>query len=236
VDKSLVIWDPDAARYRMLEPIRAFARARLEEAGEADAAAARHLAWCASLADSLRNHSRGPRQETYDLFGRELDNFRVALVWAASRPSPDSTRLAVVVEEEGAAQPVPLPTWELVVRADRDYFDRVEAEDVDFPVTASERVFQLEGDRATIGRRSSSRGIHPDVDLSGAPTDTGISHQHAILVNRDGAWAIIDPGATNGVYLNDSPDPLPRNQAIPVGEHDQVHIGAWTTLILRRRS
>jgi predicted ATPase/DNA-binding SARP family transcriptional activator/class 3 adenylate cyclase len=234
VDKSLVIWDADAARYRMLEPIRAFARARLEEAGEADAAAARHLAWCASLADSLRNHS-GPRQETYDLFGREMDNFRVALVWAASHSSPDGTRLAVAFEAEGAAQPVSLPTWELVVRADRDYFDRVEADDVEFPAAASERLFQLEGDRATIGRRSVSRGIHPDVDLSAAPTDTGISHQHAILVNRDGAWAIIDPGATNGVYLNDSPDPLPRNQLTPVGEDDQVHIGAWTTLILRRR-
>ncbi len=235
VDKSLVIWDPDAARYRMLEPIRAFARARLEEAGEADAAAARHLAWCASLADSLRNHSRGPRQETYDLFGRELDNFRVALVWAASHSSPDGTRLAGAVEAEGAAPPVSLPTWELVVRADRDYFERVEADDVDFPVAASERLFQLEGDRATIGRRSLSRGIRPDVDLSAAPTDTGISHQHAILLNRDGTWAIIDPGATNGVYLNDSPDPLPRNQPVPLGEHDQVHIGAWTTLILRPR-
>ncbi len=235
VDKSLVIWDPDAARYRMLEPIRAFARARLEEAGEADAASARHLAWCASLADSLRNDSRGQRQEAYDLFGRELDNFRVALVWAASHSSPDGTRLAGAVEAEGAAPPVSLAIWELVARADRDYFERVEADDVDFPVAASERLFQLEGDRATIGRRSLSRGIRPDVDLSAAPTDTGISHQHAILVNRDGVWAIIDPGATNGVYLNDSPDPLPRHQPIPLGEDDQIHIGAWTTLLLRRR-
>jgi predicted ATPase/DNA-binding SARP family transcriptional activator/class 3 adenylate cyclase len=235
VDKSLVIWDPDAARYRMLEPIRAFARARLEEAGEADAAAARHLAWCASLADSLRNHSRGPRQEAYDLFGRELDNFRVALVWAASHSSADGTRLAGAVEAGGAAPPVALTGWELVVSADRDYFDRVEADEVEFPVAAAERRFQLEGDRATIGRRSVSRGIHPDVDLSAAPTDAGISHQHAVLVCRDGAWAIIDPGATNGIYLNDSPDPLPRNQPFPVGEDDQVHIGAWTTLRLRRR-
>jgi predicted ATPase len=235
VDKSLVIWDPDAARYRMLEPIRAFARARLEDAGETDAAAARHLAWCASLIDSLRSHSREPGQETYDLFGREMDNFRVALVWAAYHSPADGSRLADVVEAKGAVQPVSLPTWELVVTADRDYFDRVEADDVDFPVAFSERVFELTSDRATIGRRSSSRGIHPDIDLSDAPTDTGISRHHADLVNQDGAWAIIDPGATNGVYLNDSPDPLPRDQPIPLGEHDQVHIGAWTTLMLRRR-
>jgi hypothetical protein len=37
------------------------------------------------------------------------------------------------------------------------------------------------------------------------------------------------------VYLNDSPDPLPRNQPVPLGEDDRVHIGAWTTLSLRRR-
>lgn len=241
VDKSLVIWDPDAARYRMLEPIRAFARTRLEDAGEADAAAARHLAWCASLADSLRSHGRGPRQDAYDLFGRELDNFRVALVWAASHSSADGTRLAGAVEAEGAGTApgegtaVAGPAWELVVQADREYFDRVEVEDVEFPLAASARLFRLEGDRATIGRRSISRGIYPDVDLSAAPTDTGISHQHAVLVYEDGAWVLIDPGATNGVYLNDSPDPLPRNQAVPLGEHDQVHIGAWTTLSLRRR-
>ena len=52
VNKSLVVWDPDACRYRILESIRTFARARLEEAGEADTAGARHLAWCASLADA----------------------------------------------------------------------------------------------------------------------------------------------------------------------------------------
>ncbi len=91
----------------MLEPIRAFARARLEEAGEADAAAARHLAWCASLADSLEDAQPGTApDEAYDLFGRELDNFRVALVWAASHSSPDGTRLAGAVEAEGAAPPV----------------------------------------------------------------------------------------------------------------------------------
>ena len=53
VNKSLVVWDPDACRYRILRVHRTFARARLEEAGEADTAGARHLAWCASLADAL---------------------------------------------------------------------------------------------------------------------------------------------------------------------------------------
>jgi hypothetical protein len=241
VDKSLIIWDPDASRYRMLESIRAFVRARLEEAGEADAAAARHLAWCASLADSLKAHSRGrDRFEAYDLFDRELDNFRVALVWAASHSSPDGSRLAGAVQAGGgvqagaAVQLAPLLSWELVVFADRQYFEQVQAEGIEFPVEAYERHFRLEGDRATIGRRSPSRGIYPDIDLSAAPMDAGISHQHAILVRQDGSWAIVDPGATNGVFLNDGDEPLPRNQPIPLGEEDRVHIGAWTTLMLQR--
>jgi predicted ATPase/DNA-binding SARP family transcriptional activator len=235
VDKSLIIWDPDASRYRMLESIRAFVRARLEEAGEADAAAARHLAWCASLADSLKAHSRGrDRYEAYDLFDRELDNFRVALVWAASHSSPDGSRLAGAVQAGGAVQLAPLLSWELVVFADRQYFEQVQAEGIEFPVEAYQRHFRLQGDRATIGRRSASRGIYPDIDLSAAPTDAGISHQHAILVCQDGSWAIVDPGATNGVFLNDGDEPLPRNQPIPLGEEDRVHIGAWTTLMLQR--
>ena len=235
VDKSLIIWDPDASRYRMLESIRAFVRARLEEAGEVDAAAARHLAWCASLADSLKTHSRGRDQyEAYDLFDRELDNFRVALVWAASHSSPDATRLAGAVQAGGAVQVAPRSSWELVVFADRDYYEQVQAEGIDFPMAAYERHFRLEGDRATIGRRSPGRGIYPDIDLSAAPTDAGISHQHAILVRQDGAWAIIDPGATNGVFLNDGDEPLPRNQPVPLREEDRLHIGAWTTLTLQR--
>ena len=49
VDKSLVLWDPDPDRYRLLETIRHFARARLDQAGEGDIAAARHLGWCLEI-------------------------------------------------------------------------------------------------------------------------------------------------------------------------------------------
>ena len=131
VDKSLVIWDPDAARYRMLEPIRAFARARLEEAGEADAASARHLAWCASLADSLRTTAGDSARRPYDLFGRELDNFRVALSWAAAHQSAEGVRLADAVGPaglppvaatagvDGGGKDEALGVWEVVIGPDR---------------------------------------------------------------------------------------------------------------------
>jgi predicted ATPase/DNA-binding SARP family transcriptional activator len=288
VDKSLVVWDPDASRYRILETIRAFARTRLDEAGEADVAGARHLAWCAHLADGLKMSARtAGRYEAYDLFDRELDNFRVALVWAADHSSADGLRLAGAVIEQGATTPEaealesrrnrraagpgengrgstgdnlangeldverttssaapnarfapdplnpPEAAWEVVASADRAYFDRVQAESVDFPLVAADRRFRLTNSRATIGRRSASRGINPDIDLSAPPTDTGISHQHAVLLHQDdGTWAIIDPGSTNGVFINDSTEPLPVNRVTALADGDRIHLGAWTTLTI----
>jgi hypothetical protein len=126
------------------------------------------------------------------------------------------------------------PAWAVTAVADHHYFDRVEAEGVDFPLEALDRRFGLAKERATIGRRSASRGIYPDIDLSGPPTDSGVSHLHAVLVRQeDGTWAIVDPGSTNGTYLNDSPDAIPTDQLVPVCDGDQIHIGAWTTLTLR---
>jgi pSer/pThr/pTyr-binding forkhead associated (FHA) protein len=119
------------------------------------------------------------------------------------------------------------------VTADQEYFERVEVDGVRFPIGGSDRRFCLERDRATIGRRSASRGIYPDIDLSGPPTDAGVSHLHAVLVRGEGdSWAIVDPGSTNGTYLNDSHDAIPTDELIPIADGDRIHIGAWTTLTL----
>ena len=123
------------------------------------------------------------------------------------------------------------------VEADRTYFEKVDADEVDFPTEPVNRSFVVEKDRATVGRKSASRGIYPDIDLSGPPTDSGVSHQHAVLVRQvGGAWAILDPGSTNGTYLNDSPDALPRGRLIPIVEGDRIHLGAWTTLTVHPAS
>ena len=131
------------------------------------------------------------------------------------------------------ATPTTAPPWEVRVIADQKYFDRVEADGVNFPVGATDRRFCLQRDRATIGRRSTSRGIYPDIDLSGPPIDSGVSHLHGVLVRGAGdSWAIVDPGSTNGIYLNDSLDAIPTDELVPVAEGDRIHIGAWTTLTL----
>ena len=61
-------------------------------------------------------------------------------------------------------------------------------------------------------------GLNPEIDLSSPPIDVGVSHQHAVLMRQpDGSWAIVDPGSTNGVFLNDAVDALPVNQLVGLG-------------------
>lgn len=148
----------------------------------------------------------------------------------SASPSPEAAPSAA-----SAAAPVPAASWTVEVRADRDYYDRLQADEIPFPAVYPERSFALTGGRYVVGRRSASRGITPEIDLSGAPEDPGVSHLHAVLVGTpESGWTIIDPGSANGTFLNDSSDALVPNTAIPLKDGDRVHIGAWTTLTLKR--
>jgi hypothetical protein len=123
--------------------------------------------------------------------------------------------------------------WEVVASADHDYFTRVAPEGVTFPPHCPDRSFAVSGAQVRIGRRSPSRGVAPEIDLSGAPEDPAISHLHALLLRQaDGSYALVDPGSTNGTTVNGGPDPIEVNVAVPVKDGDRIHIGAWTTLTL----
>lgn len=137
--------------------------------------------------------------------------------------------------------PIPDPTapaaaWEAIVTADRDYFDRMAPDGVPFPLHCPPRTFALAGGEIRVGRRSSSRGIQPEVDLSGAPEDSAISHLHCLLLEQaDGSYALVDPGSTNGTTLNDDSTPLAANNAVAVSDGDRIHLGAWTTITMHRK-
>src|SRR5215207_540885 len=88
VDKSLVVVNAgaeqqeDASHYRMLEPIRQYARERLEESGQADAVRNRHAASFLVLAERAGPELRGPRQvEWLKRLDTERDNVRGAMRW-----------------------------------------------------------------------------------------------------------------------------------------------------------
>jgi tetratricopeptide (TPR) repeat protein len=87
VDKSLVGAETAAggaaARYRMLEPLRQYAREKLEERGEAEAVLSRHAAFFLALARDTESGSSGALQgASLQRLEEEHANFRAALSWS----------------------------------------------------------------------------------------------------------------------------------------------------------
>jgi hypothetical protein len=122
--------------------------------------------------------------------------------------------------------------WEAIVVPDRAYYDRVAPDDVSFPSECAPRVFTLTGD-TLIGRRSESRGIRPEIDLSVPPEDPAISRRHARLVKADDSYTLIDEGSANGTSLNDGTDFVTPGTPVPLADGDRIHLGAWTTITIR---
>ena len=125
--------------------------------------------------------------------------------------------------------------WEVVIRPDRAYYDMLEPDGMDFPDRTSTRRVPLTGDYVRIGRRSKTKGVQPEIDLSDALEDTAVSHRHAVFMRQpQGTWALVDQDSTNGTYLNDDEDPVPANQPLPLSDGDRIHVGAWTTITIER--
>jgi hypothetical protein len=123
--------------------------------------------------------------------------------------------------------------WTATVFADREYFQANAIEGVEFPPDSKDRTLVLPAPQARIGRKSTSKGTNPEIDLSEKPLDPGVSHSHALLtLSVDGVWLVSDLGSTNGTYINDEAKPLSAGQSRSVGDGDRVHVGAWTTITL----
>ncbi|HEY2553000.1 MAG TPA: FHA domain-containing protein [Streptosporangiaceae bacterium] len=155
----------------------------------------------------------------------------------------DFTAGASVAAGSAAGLPAPAPgrtgpaagIWSVVVTADRAYFDSVvasggpDAASIEFPAYCPVRRFRLSGGEMRIGRRSVSRGLEPEIDLTGPPTDTGISHLHAVLTaESDGSWSLLDPGSANGTQVNGQE--VAAGVRVPVRDGDRICVGGWTLL------
>ena len=134
----------------------------------------------------------------------------------------------------------PPPTansWEAVVIADRAQFDRLAVAGVTFPGDYAERRFQLSDGENRIGRSRGHPGEEaPEIDLAAPPADPGISRHHAVLERRsDGACVVRDLGSTNGTTMNDEAAPIAPHTDVPLSDGDRIRVGAWTTIVIRRR-
>jgi pSer/pThr/pTyr-binding forkhead associated (FHA) protein len=130
-------------------------------------------------------------------------------------------------------------TWSAVIDADRAYYQRVQeltgtrGAAVAFPGYSAGRRFQLRGNRMRIGRRSPSRGLAPEIDLSGPPADPAISRLHAVLIAMPtGTWAVLDPGSANGTLVNGTE--IAVGDQVRLQDGDRINLGAWTAITVHR--
>ncbi len=99
VDKSLVVMDDQAgaARYRLLETVRQYAREKLFEAGAAAEVRGRHLAYYWRMIEAAEAQLQGPAMTAaLDQIEIEQDNLRAALEWALEVNATAALRIAAV--------------------------------------------------------------------------------------------------------------------------------------------
>ncbi|HWQ12389.1 MAG TPA: hypothetical protein VNL77_06290 [Roseiflexaceae bacterium] len=102
VNKSLVVAKCPAAgeaRYRLLEPLREYARSELARAGEERCLCERHLQYFLTLAETIDGALyAGPRAEWLARLEQEQENLRAALGWSLQQGGAEhGLRLAVVL-------------------------------------------------------------------------------------------------------------------------------------------
>ena len=104
VDKSMVVAKAAVGgemRYGLLEPVRQYGRARLEESGESRAVLDRHASFFLALAEKAAPELKGTHQEAWaERIGGEHENMRAALAWVtASGQTESALRLARALED-----------------------------------------------------------------------------------------------------------------------------------------
>lgn len=157
--------------------------------------------------------------------------------------APAPGRFCEVCGFSGDSQPAvrmavaPETSWTAVITASRSYYETVleggglDASEVPFPDDYPERRIQLTGSQLRIGRRSVSKEVAPEIDLTGPPADPAVSRLHAVLVAQAGAsWAVIDPGSENGTSINGAE--IAVGDLVPLRDGDCVCVGAWTAITI----
>jgi hypothetical protein len=159
-------------------------------------------------------------------------------------------------EPDGEAVPGPTPTggsaaaagpasapeeaaesfeWLAEVWVDPDWYQTQEAEDP-CPSPGLPTIMPLRHRSVLLGRVSTSRNTHPEIDLS---SDPGVSRRHAQLTTDGSRWFVEDLGSSNGTFVGPAAGPLPV-MAIAVGpktelsDDDRLYVGAWTRVVVRR--
>jgi hypothetical protein len=118
--------------------------------------------------------------------------------------------------------------WEVLVVVDPSLYEEPDPE-LPCPVNEPERYFHLDFAENLIGRPSRKKEIFPEIPID----DPGLSHRHAKLLRQDdGSFILLDLGSTNGTQLNGKE--VQAGVKTPIKEGDQITLGCWTRMTLRR--
>jgi hypothetical protein len=134
-----------------------------------------------------------------------------------------------------AEQPSASFEWLAEVWVDPDWYQTQEAEDP-CPSPGLPTIMPLRHRSVLLGRVSTSKNTHPEIDLS---SDPGVSRRHAQLTTDGTRWFVEDLGSSNGTFVGPASGPLPQ-RAISVGpktelgDDDRLYVGAWTRVVVRR--
>ncbi len=154
------------------------------------------------------------------------------------RPNPP----AQPADPQPVPPPVPSPpgqdapaTWVAEVWVDPDWHAAQGVTDP-LPSVGAPAVVPLAERSVLVGRTSTSRNIHPQIDCS---TDNGVSRRHAQLSTDGQRWWIEDLQSSNGTFVGGAgepvpADPVPAGQRVELADDDRVYVGAWTRIVVRR--
>jgi hypothetical protein len=148
-------------------------------------------------------------------------------------PAPD---LALdPAEAQAPLAPAIAVDWVAEVWVDPDWYEAQEADDP-CPSPGLPAVVELSAKSVLVGRPSTSRNIHPEIDCTGDP---GVSRRQAQLTTDGQRWWVEDLQSSNGTYVGPASGPLPTDPVAPgqrreLSEDDRVYVGAWTRLVVRR--
>lgn len=147
---------------------------------------------------------------------------------ADAAPDPDASGLPDLPPSTAVAR------WVVELWVDPAWHTESQSPDP-LPSSGPPRTVVLTSRSALVGRPSTSRNIHPDVDCA---EDTGVSRRHAQLTTDGTRFWAEDLESANGTFVAASGGPLPKDP-VPVGSKreldadDRVYVGAWTRLVVR---
>lgn len=156
----------------------------------------------------------------------------------AASPSAPSTPVAPAPSAPSASPPSSAPAldepWVAEVWIDPDWYHDQGSADA-MPSPGMPTVVVLRHASSLLGRSSRSRGIAPEVDISGDP---GVSRRHAQLTTDGTRWFVEDLGSANGTYVGAAAAGLPSSpiatgQKREIASGEQIYLGAWTRIVIR---